>query len=177
MNKILIILFTLLCLCNNSYAQQIGTEYFLTYCFKSSVTNPSPITDFAIQLNGDIPTVVLWNLSIPQPTIEQLQSLSNEVSSTMVILNEIRDKSKQDAKSITLKQTENSFLIICDQLSGTTNKVKLGFAELEDKINKLVETDPLNGMKISIKLLSIDASGKREGGILWWDDCVWHNDL
>jgi hypothetical protein len=82
---------------------------------------------------------------------------------------------RQFNKSIELKTVENKFLLLCEQLCGS--KTKLGFDILENKITELLATDPNTAIMLSVRLLSLDAEGKREGGLVWWNDIHWHNDL
>jgi len=59
-------------------------------------------------------------------------------------------------------------------ITGTTSHTKLSFTQIKVIIEAMpVEQQPL----VSIKLLAIDAELKREGGNLWWDDCIWHPEL
>lgn len=78
-------------------------------------------------------------------------------------------------KCLELKQVENSFLQICEQLTGSKNK--LGFSELQSNIENLMLINQQEAITLSIKLLTIDASGIRYGGTLWWDDISWHSDI
>jgi hypothetical protein len=87
----------------------------------------------------------------------------------------IDEQNRQLNKPLELKKTENNFLLICEQLSGNRNK--LGFEELNTIIEGLLVSDQNTAVVLSIKLLSLDAAGKRLGGNLWWDDCVWHEDI
>jgi len=82
---------------------------------------------------------------------------------------------RQANKSITLKTLENQFLTMCDLLTNTTSHAKLGFDELQS----IVLSIPDAGLKIEtgLKLLTLDAALKREGGLKWWDDCVWHSEI
>jgi hypothetical protein len=81
---------------------------------------------------------------------------------------------RQSAKPLVLKKAENTFLALCDQLTGVTTHAKLGF----DLIKEILENLPAE-MQIgaSLQLLAIDAELKREGGNLWWDDCAWHPEI
>ena len=82
---------------------------------------------------------------------------------------------RQSAKSLELKATENSYLMVCQQLSGS--RTKLGFADLEARITALMATDKDTAVALTLKLLTLDASGKREGGNKWWDDIAWHQEI
>jgi len=89
-------------------------------------------------------------------------------------VDDAEEAARQDAKSLSLKKVENNFLLMCDQLSGTTTHKKLGFDAIKIIINSL----PVEQQIIpSLQLLAIDAEAKREGGNLWWDDCTWHPDI
>ena len=85
------------------------------------------------------------------------------------------EQARQDAKSLTLKTVENTFLLMCDQLTGVTTHTKLGFDQINAVISGL--TDQNQAVMLSLKLLEIDAEAKREGGLLWWDTCTWHSDI
>jgi len=83
------------------------------------------------------------------------------------------EQARQLAKSLALRTAENRFLAMCDLLTNSTSHAKLSFAQIETIIKSLpLEQQPL----VSIELLAIDAELKREGGLLWWDDCVWHEE-
>ncbi len=77
----------------------------------------------------------------------------------------------QAAKPAALKAAENNFLSLCDLLTSSTSHTKLGFAEINSIIALLPQEQQV---VIGIKLLAIDAEAKREGGLQWWDGCVWH---
>jgi hypothetical protein len=85
------------------------------------------------------------------------------------------EAAKQLAKSPALKRVENAFLSLCELLSGS--KDKLGFADLSGRIEALLATDQNTAVVLSLRLLAIDAEGKREGGLQWWDDIAWHTDI
>ena len=78
------------------------------------------------------------------------------------------------AKSAALKNAENNFLSLCDLLTSSTSHTKLGFTELYAIIELLPQEQQV---VIGVKLLAVDAEAKREGGLKWWDDCVWHTDI
>jgi len=84
------------------------------------------------------------------------------------------ESARQAAKPLALKTAENAFLSMCDQISGGTSHIKLGFAALEQLILQLPSEQQI---LVSVRLLAIDAELKREGGNLWWDDCAWHPEL
>jgi len=84
------------------------------------------------------------------------------------------EAARQAAKPLVLKMSENSFLGLCDQLTGTNTHVKIGF----NMIKMIIAELPLEyQVSASIQLLATDAELKREGGNLWWDDCVWHPEI
>jgi hypothetical protein len=84
------------------------------------------------------------------------------------------ERAMQAAKSDELKAVENKFLLMCDQLSGRTDRYKLGFKTLRAIGDSL---DPATQAVLAIQLLAIDSEGQREGGLKWWDTCAWHDDL
>lgn len=83
--------------------------------------------------------------------------------------------SRQQAKSLKLKQAENAFLLYCESLFG--DKTKRGFTELNAVVEQLSLTNPEQAIPLAVKLLAIDAEAKREGGLVWWDDCAWHEEI
>jgi len=86
-----------------------------------------------------------------------------------------KEAERQARKPLVLKTVENKFLAMCDQLTGTTTHTKLGF----DQINAIIEAIPDESTKLQagVKLLAIDAEAKCEGGLMWWDDCKWHEEI
>lgn len=78
-------------------------------------------------------------------------------------------------KPVVLKVVENRFLNMCDTLTGGTNHVRLGFAELGVIIEGMTNQNEL--VMCALQLLTIDAQAKREGGLLWWDTCTWHPEV
>ena len=84
------------------------------------------------------------------------------------------EQKMQMEKTNALKVAENKFLIMCDQLTNTTNHVKLGFDDIRNIIMSLPAEQQV---MVSIQLLSYDAELKREGGNRWWDTCVWHSEV
>ena len=87
----------------------------------------------------------------------------------------IDEQNRQASKSLELKKAENNFLLVCEQITGSKNK--LGFDELEAIIGNLMTSSPELAVPLTLKLLTIDATGKRAGGLLWWDDIVWHEEI
>jgi hypothetical protein len=86
-----------------------------------------------------------------------------------------REQSRQAAKPLALKKVENDFLKVCQQLTGKLEP--LGFDALQAIIEGLMATDPNTAVALSLKLLTIDAAGKREGGLKWFDDVAWHTEI
>jgi len=72
---------------------------------------------------------------------------------------------------------ENAYLTMCDQLTGGTEHVKLGFAELQTIITNMQATDPMTAMTLALQLLTLNAALVRCGGTLWWDNCTWHPEV
>lgn len=117
-----------------------------------------------------VTTITKWDIpDIPQPTQEQLDAITD------IEADGFAEGQRQSQKSIELKTTENAFLNLCDTLTGSQDK--LGFPELETRLTNLMVIDEKTAILLSLKLLSVDAAGKRYGGLLWWDDCVWHSDI
>ena len=82
---------------------------------------------------------------------------------------------RQAAKPDALKAVEVRFLDLCQTLTGSREKA--GFAALSDIIEQLMLADPQTATAASLRLLAIDAEGKREGGLHWWDDCADHPEV
>lgn len=68
---------------------------------------------------------------------------------------------------------QNQYLALCDQLTGGTNHVKLGFSDLEAIVKGLMATDPNTAVALSLQLLTLNAALVREGGVKWWDNVEW----
>ena len=83
------------------------------------------------------------------------------------------EAARQAKKALVLKTAENAYLTMCDQLSGQTAHTKLGFGELKTIIGTLPAEQQV---LVTLNLLALDAELKREGGLMWWDDCAWHPD-
>ena len=107
--------------------------------------------------------------NITQPTEEQLPSSKDT--------NIWVENRRQLNKPLVLKIVENKFLMFCDLLTQGTNHTKLGFDQLGNILEVMLNSDPNRSIVLSVKLLAIDAEAKREGGNLWWDDCTWHSDI
>jgi hypothetical protein len=71
---------------------------------------------------------------------------------------------------------QNQYMTMCGQLTGQA-PCKLGFGELQSVIESLMATDPNTAVALSLKLLTLDAALKREGGLQWWDACNWTEGL
>ncbi|MFA6063944.1 MAG: hypothetical protein WC736_15255 [Gallionella sp.] len=112
---------------------------------------------------------IKWDATIlgtNQPSIAVIESLDAAAKDWFI-------QRKQAAKPAELKQCENNFLLLCEQLTGKRDKV--GFDTLRTIIEAMLQTDPQTAMVLSLKLLSIDAEGKRFSAT-WWDSCAWHNE-
>lgn len=112
---------------------------------------------------------VKWEYELAQPTEETLPTI--EESNTWV------ENERQLAKGLELKQTENNFLLICDQLTQTNTHTKLDFPTLNSLLDALLLIDANTAIVLSLKLLAIDAQGKTLAGLDWWSDCTWHADI
>lgn len=93
------------------------------------------------------------------------------------IVESLETDHEQNQKSTKLKIVENSFLTICEQLTG--KKEKASFAVLREIVKGI--TDATQRHDTAAELLALDAEGKREGkregGSSWWDDIAWHDDI
>jgi hypothetical protein len=88
---------------------------------------------------------------------------------------EVLKQAHQVGKPLILKAVENNFLLICDAMTGTTTHTKIGFTELQ-QLGDLI-TDPAEKTALTLNLLSLDAQAKTEGGMDWWSDCEWHEEI
>ena len=92
---------------------------------------------------------------------EAAQAVTNEIN-------------RQLDKPLQLKIYENQYLGICQQLGGVG---KLGFDELQARIAALLAQDKDTAVMLTLQLLTLDAAGKREGGLKWWDDIQYHAEI
>ena len=99
----------------------------------------------------------------------------DEVATAIATAEALAESTEQAAKSPALKSVENNFLNLCDALTGSTSHTKLSFTQLAAIGDSMVDQNMKIG--IAIQLLSIDAEGKTIGGLLWWFDCSWHDDI
>lgn len=83
----------------------------------------------------------------------------------------------QAAKSDALKAVENRFISFCEQLTG--QRVKAGFGSLRAVIESMAANPDTTAqaLVIAAQLTAINDEGFREGGLHWWDDCVWHEEV
>jgi hypothetical protein len=122
--------------------------------------------DIQILVNG---TVLLGELKTDNMHVAS----PGELTQYAAEIQAYRD-AQQATKPVELKQCENNFLLLCEQLFGA--KEKTGFTEIQDKLTAMLSTDPQTAMVLSLKLLSIDAQGKRFDQ-KWWDSCMWNADV
>ena len=73
----------------------------------------------------------------------------------------------------TLAVLQNKYLSMCDQLTGSTNHIKLGFTQLEQIVEGIAATNASTSTMLSLRLLTLNAALVREGGVNWWDNCEW----
>jgi hypothetical protein len=71
---------------------------------------------------------------------------------------------------------QNQYMTLCGQLTGQA-PCRLGFAELQAIVEGMMTTDPTTAMGLSVRLLTLNAALVREGGLQWWDNCVWTEGL
>ncbi len=106
---------------------------------------------------------------------EVVDRLTSEIDAEAAAAQAQAEIDRQAAKSDALKHTETEYLTICQQLTGS--RAKLGVSELEAIITGLMATDPNTAVALTLRLLTIDAAGKREGGLQWWDDIHDHAEV
>ena len=82
---------------------------------------------------------------------------------------------RQLNKPLALKKAENNFFSMCYVLFSSMEK--RGFSDITTALDAMKITDPQTAMVLSIQLLGIDAEAKREGGLQWWDDAVYHPEI
>jgi len=108
-------------------------------------------------------------------TPEARKVIQDNIKDLQTRIRAVVDAQRQSHKSETLMKVENKFLAFCDMLSNTNTHAKLSFDAITEKLDKI--TDANTKVMISVQLLAIDAEAKREGGLRWWDSCVWHESL
>lgn len=81
------------------------------------------------------------------------------------------EAARQAAKPDAFKQTENDFYDLCHAIFG--DYTKRGFDEITAALEAMKETNFNLATELSLKLLGIDAIGKRYNA-KWWDDAVRH---
>jgi hypothetical protein len=111
-----------------------------------------------------------------EKTISQSDTITNQQAIAQAAIM-AQSNAMQNAKSLELQSVENNFLQFCNQLTSTTNNVKLGFMDLETIIMPLMTSDPSQGQMLFDELTELNQAGIYYGGAKWWDTCVWHNNL
>jgi hypothetical protein len=115
-------------------------------------------------------------LTVPSKYRKQVEGYWVEMTAEeKAAVDAAEESERQMAKPLKLKIVENKFLYMCDQLTGSTSHAKLGFDELQAILDQI--TDPNVKVMAALNLLAIDSEAKREGGLKWWDDCVWHAEI
>ena len=108
--------------------------------------------------------------------VDDAEEAANEAQEAINEANMIEaEANMQLNKSLALKSVENNFLLLCEQLLGS--RVKASFGYLNTALTTLLAMDQGLAVVLSIKLLALDAEGKREGGLNWWDTITWHDDI
>jgi hypothetical protein len=103
---------------------------------------------------------------------------------TLVEANTKLDNMIQSAKSYPQMEYENAFFDLCKLILINANDPratedptpKLGFDEISTLIEAYETTDFNASVKLSLKLLSLDASLKRFD-MLWWDNAISHKSI
>ena len=104
------------------------------------------------------------------------ENLTNTNQLTDIIkIRPLTDEEFQASKSSELKGLENQFLLFCDQVSSSTNHVKLSMPEINE-IGSMITNNVLR-LNLTIQLLTIDAQLKILNGNAWWDTCSWHPEI
>ena len=86
------------------------------------------------------------------------------------------EAARQLAKPLALKRAENNFFLLSAALFQGSME-KRGFGDLGAAVEALTAADPQTGIVLAVKLLSVDAEAKREGGLQWWDDAQFHPEI
>ena len=92
-----------------------------------------------------------------------------------VVLEHPYDDYIQASKSDVVKACENKFLMVCEQLTGSRDK--LGFDELGLLVGEVGQTNFVAGQMLFNNLTYINQYLLRESSPQWWDTCVWHSDV
>ena len=109
-----------------------------------------------------------WADSHLSPMLTAERTARDDYDAAQVV---VAEAARQAAKPTAMKASENDFLTLCASLGFTG---KAGFDELGALLEGM--EDQQQAAAISIKLLSIDAAGKRYDA-RWWDDCAWHEEI
>jgi len=125
--------------------------------------------DFKLRNDGDDRGTYIetWGYSNAIPTLAQCPSALDAAIWA--------EADRQARKPLALRSLENNFLQLCDALTSGHSHARLGFDELEIVVVQILDVN--RRVQLSLQLLALDARGKREGGLTWWDDCVWHPEL
>jgi hypothetical protein len=118
-----------------------------------------------------------WKAGLGEPLVTDIPDAST-ASNILTQYYANQEAERQATKPLEQRQYENQFFALTEQLfnlTGVTNDVtpKLGFPELQAKIEQVQATDPMLAVNLSLKLLSIDSALKRYD-TLWWDDAIQH---
>lgn len=117
----------------------------------------------AVDAEGNVTTATVTNKYI-RKNVSEMTSFTK--------LYPLSEDERQAAKSLTLREVEQNFMNLCAQLG---SQEKLGFSEISAILDDMEDRNA--AIVLSLKLLAIDAEGKREGGLNWWDDCAVHPEL
>ena len=83
----------------------------------------------------------------------------------------------QLAKPLALKQLENTFLSLCDQLTGTTTHTPLTDSQIEAILLQMQATNANQANALASEFLDVDIQGIKLGGSNWFDTVAWHPEI
>jgi len=181
----IIVLFFIVLMVGNIMADTNVNTYFVRYIQETGVTTAYdkdfPYTSYKFSSDGTYFTGMIADLNVrlglfsttndPDP---KLRENISQFPDAFILLHPKEDYI-QAVKTTTLKLAENKFMDVCESIIG--QKVKLGFDEIQEIIEPMQTNNPEMFMGLSIKLLAIDSELKREGGVKWWDDCIYHPEV
>lgn len=189
-NKIAIYLIIIFVLASPSFANEYSTRvraYMVTNNIDLNVLKQKDPPISIIITIGKNGGSCYWNtnvLSVAKPTegnMPDLATAQSILAAKAVADAAAAEAAIQAAKSNDQKEYENAFFTLVNQLLVAINDPrktenpapKLGFDEIGTLIEVLETTDELGSIKISLKLLKIDAALKRYNP-LWWDTAITH---
>lgn len=135
-----------------------------------------------LSANGDGTGHVKWGIAeVPAPTDATLPTVE-DAEIAIAAQAAAKEVARQAAKTLEQKTLENQFYTLISQALLAANDPrkddvlvpKLGFPEITALIEVIEVGDAMAAVKLSLRLLTIDAALKRFTP-LWWEDAIVHD--